>query len=650
MKKILLLLSVTYCATVNAQNTFPASGNVGIGTLSPSTELEIKGTIFADTILFPDGTKQATAFPSNPKFLKVGDSSMTITGKSIIRDDGELRIQTADTIHGQTSACKECPPYDTTIIVSSNDFNTIINGGNNGKVGIGTFFPSEKLSVAGTIQSTIGGFKFPDGSIQTIAGIQQNSSAAFSSLAISNLSGTGDRIIAADASGNLKISSFMPLAASWEIQGNTIASGDYIGTNNTADLVFKTNVILDQANSERMRITSTGKVGVGTNNPQSMLHLFGLDVANCPVGIRLQYQFNGPPVNGCSISSRWDIKNSGSGTLDFSTPTVGIPIMTMHPSGVNINGTIKTTGKVLASAYASNSPLIFEAPVGTERARIDDLTGNVGIGTTTPQCQLDVNPPSGTNGICVNTSPLSGGFGFLSKVNSNTADAIVVSNTSTGSQNFIVKGDGKTGIGTGTPSQQLHIAGISPAIKFEDNVIESQTTELTDFTISANNGSGRLISNQSVTIFINGDANDNNRFFRVVDNADHFSGFEKTLFNIEENGNASLYGELHACEVVVEVLNGCDFVLEENYNLLPLKIRKEKVLLQKHLLNIKPAAEMEEKGADLGNTTMGILQNVEEHELFLYNHDERIELLEKENKEMKKLITEMKTKIENLKK
>jgi hypothetical protein len=51
-----------------------------------------------------------------------------------------------------------------------------------GNVGIGAVSPDEKLTVAGTIRSTSGGFKFPDGSVQTSAVTSLNNDAYFTTV------------------------------------------------------------------------------------------------------------------------------------------------------------------------------------------------------------------------------------------------------------------------------------------------------------------------------------------------------------------------------------------------------------------------------------------------------------------------------------
>ncbi len=57
------------------------------------------------------------------------------------------------------------------IVNNINDLNTRVSNFSfsSGNVGIGTVSPGQKLSVSGTIESTSGGFKFPNGSTQTIA-------------------------------------------------------------------------------------------------------------------------------------------------------------------------------------------------------------------------------------------------------------------------------------------------------------------------------------------------------------------------------------------------------------------------------------------------------------------------------------------------
>ena len=54
------------------------------------------------------------------------------------------------------------------LVIKTNN-NDVMNIGTNGNVGIGTAVTGEKLSVAGRIESSSGGFRFPDGTVQATA-------------------------------------------------------------------------------------------------------------------------------------------------------------------------------------------------------------------------------------------------------------------------------------------------------------------------------------------------------------------------------------------------------------------------------------------------------------------------------------------------
>ena len=53
----------------------------------------------------------------------------------------------------------------------------------------------------------------------------------------------------------------------WDLTGNAIGTGQYLGTNNNFPLDFRTN------GSQQMRLTQTGFLGLGTNAPSSFFHL-----------------------------------------------------------------------------------------------------------------------------------------------------------------------------------------------------------------------------------------------------------------------------------------------------------------------------------------------------------------------------------------
>ncbi len=87
------------------------------------------------------------------------------------------------------------------------------------------------------------------------------------------------------------------IVADWQVSGNNAGANDFIGTTNAADFVIKTN------NTEKMRITSAGKIGVGIVAPVASLHLIGND------GFIAQGTFG----TGNTI-------NPGAGTLMFWYP------------------------------------------------------------------------------------------------------------------------------------------------------------------------------------------------------------------------------------------------------------------------------------------------------------------------------------------
>lgn len=110
-------------------NVFRSTGNVGVGTASPTMPLTVKSY-------------------SNAPQLRL-EQNNAADGWTLFADsgDGPLRIARVGTDR----------PGEKVMISAE------------GKVGVGTANPTEQLQVAGTIYAALGGMKFPDGTLQTTA-------------------------------------------------------------------------------------------------------------------------------------------------------------------------------------------------------------------------------------------------------------------------------------------------------------------------------------------------------------------------------------------------------------------------------------------------------------------------------------------------
>ena len=87
-------------------------------------------------------------------------------------------------------------------------------------------------------------------------------------------------------------------------------------------------------------------------------------------------------------------------------------------------------------------------------------------------------------------------------------------------------------------------------------------------------------------------------------------------------------GTIRANEILVNQVNGADFVFDDSYQLRPLSELKEFVEKNQHLPEIPSAAEMQENGVNMNDFQMQLLQKVEELTLYIIQQEQRIKELE----------------------
>lgn len=91
-------------------------------------------------------------------------------------------------------------------------------------------------------------------------------------------------------------------------------------------------------------------------------------------------------------------------------------------------------------------------------------------------------------------------------------------------------------------------------------------------------------------------------------------------------------GTIRAHEVKVCLNQGCDYVFAPDYDLMSLPELEQFVNTNRHLPEVAPAAEMEQDGIDLSEMNALLLKKIEELTLHVIDLNKRIETLENGNK------------------
>jgi|GEM_PF-3420564 len=392
-----------------------SSGNVGIGTTSPATKLHVANTsgttlvqseVNANSIVgfsikktgstnqewrivdgqsangaldFYDVTDARSVMTLNGSgSVGIGTTNPATNRKLHIQDSGLVVLEIEST--GNQAGVQldnNSGTFDIYMPADSNDLRfydstadrvTIQNGGN---VGIGTTSPDRKLHV--------------------FAGESGATPYSLSQLVVENSGRAGIDILSGSSERGL---------LNFGDSGN--AQAGVVEYDHSTDFMrFVTN------GSEKVRIDSSGNIGIGTTTPVGKLHVYNSVATNFVMerdatnqwrfllsGGSLQFQ------DGISSQIRMVINSSGNVGIGTTSPnrlfhiSGSLPFIRLQDSDYADGfGEVAANGGTLSlradeNAGVADSYIDFRVD-GSERMRIDS-SGNVGIGTTTPDSTLEV--------------------------------------------------------------------------------------------------------------------------------------------------------------------------------------------------------------------------------------------------------------------
>jgi hypothetical protein len=481
----------------------PYGGNVGIGNTNPSYKLDVSGTGRFTGDLTAGANLTVTGN------LIVNGTTTTVNSTTMTVDDPIITLggDTAPGNNDNKDRGVEFRYYDGSAKVgfmgwddSAGGFVVLKDATNSSEVFSGT---AAELKVGSLTIGSGGSLSIESGgSVSNLSSLLTTSSALSSLSNVATTTPSTNQALAWNGSawapgGSISVSYLV----------NNLSSGSGIWFDYANTMRFITN------NTEKMIIKPDGKVGIGTTSPQAKLDVVGsavfksVDATNTG-GILLMPDDQGSTTNGNS-----------SGRIFFNETQ-----NSMNNYGFSLGFNGGDDDDILNwKADTFNINCHDNSVDGLTVLTILRSNGNVGIGTTSPKCALEVHGGSGSNDEVLILSNKKdedaseyhsiftlGGHHYDVYYNSTIQDGKSTSNGSDFHINYYSGGDvslcgngnGKVGIGTTSPDAILHLKSTGDVVlKLEadsDNSGENdnpmihmtQDGNLSDFYIGMNGDAG----------------------------------------------------------------------------------------------------------------------------------------------------------------